>query len=125
MPSLLLVEDNELNSDALGRLLARRGFTVLFAWDGPTALELAARERPDLILLDIGLPGMDGHEVARALRAQPVTAPIPIIALTAHATASDRNAALEAGCDDFEVKPVSITRLMPRIATLLAKGDQP
>lgn len=122
MPRLLLVEDNELNSDALGRLLARRGFTVLHAPDGPSALGMAERERPDLILLDIGLPGMDGHEVARELRLRPATAEIPIIALTAHATASDRYAALESGCDDFEVKPVSISRLVPLIEALLARG---
>ena len=122
MPRLLLVEDNEFNSDALGRLLTRRGFTVLVAPDGPAALELAERERPDLILLDIGLPGMDGHEVAREMRLRPATAEIPIIALTAHATPSDRAAALEAGCDGFEVKPVSISRLLPLIETLLARG---
>jgi CheY-like chemotaxis protein len=124
MPRLLLVEDNEFNSDALGRLLTRRGFAVLVAPDGPAALELAERERPDLILLDIGLPGMDGHEVAREMRLRPATAEIPIIALTAHATPSDRAAALEAGCDDFEVKPVSISRLLPLIETLLARGPR-
>jgi two-component system cell cycle response regulator DivK len=122
MPSLLLVEDNELNSDALGRLLARRGFTVFHAPDGPRALEMAERERPDLVLLDIGLPGMDGHEVARALRLRPGTAKVPIIALTAHATAADRAAALESGCDDFEVKPVAIASLVARIEALLARG---
>lgn len=122
MPSLLLVEDNELSSDALGRLLIRRGFTVRVAADGPTALEMAERERPDLILLDIGLPGMDGHEVARALRLRPATAEVPIIALTAHATASDREAALASGCDDFEMKPVALARLMTRIEALLARG---
>jgi CheY-like chemotaxis protein len=122
MPRLLLVEDNELSSDALGRLLARRGFSVRVAPDGPTALDMAERERPDLILLDIGLPGMDGHEVARELRLRPATADVPIIALTAHATASDREAALASGCDDFEVKPVSMARLMPLIDALLARG---
>ncbi len=122
MPRLLLVEDNELSSDALGRLLARRGFSVRVAPDGPTALDMAERERPDLILLDIGLPGMDGHEVARELRLRPATADVPIIALTAHATASDREAALASGCDDFEVKPVSMARMMPLIDALLARG---
>ncbi|HET6330898.1 MAG TPA: response regulator [Holophagaceae bacterium] len=121
MHKLLLVEDNELNSDALGRLLARRGFTMLHAPDGLRALEIAERERPDLVLLDIGLPGMDGHEVARELRLRPATAKLPIIALTAHATAADRKAALESGCDDFEVKPVSMARLVPLIETLLAR----
>ena len=120
MHRLLLVEDNELNSDALGRLLGRRGFTVLHAADGPRALEMAERERPDLVLLDIGLPGMDGHEVARELRLRPATAQLPIIALTAHATAADRAAALESGCDDFEVKPVAIASLVARIEALLS-----
>lgn len=121
MKKLLLVEDNELNRDALGRLLARRGFTVSFAPDGPSAVLRAESEAPDLILLDIGLPGMDGHEVARALRAKPATAPIPIIALTAHATAQDRESALAAGCDDFEVKPVDMASLLARIETQLGK----
>lgn len=122
MRRLLLVEDNELNSDALGRLLTRRGFTVQVAADGPMALEMAAKERPDLILLDISLPGMDGHEVARELRQRPATTKVPIIALTAHATAMDREAALAAGCDDFEVKPVAMARLLPLIETLLTGG---
>ncbi len=125
MPKLLLVEDNELNRDALGRLLERRGYTVLVAPDGPSALEAVERERPDLVLLDIGLPGMDGHAVARELRRRPAGSGLPIIALTAHATASDREAALQAGCDDFEVKPVALPRLLPRIEALLAHGRQP
>lgn len=124
MTRLLLVEDNKLNSDALGRLLTRRGYTVLLAENGLSGLEMAERDRPDLILLDIGLPGMDGHEVARHLRARPATAAIPVIALTAHATASDRTAALEAGCDDFEVKPVAMDLLVSRIESLLAKGPR-
>ena len=124
MTRLLLVEDNKLNSDALGRLLTRRGYTVLLAENGPSGLEMAERDGPDLILLDIGLPGMDGHEVARHLRARPATAAIPVIALTAHATASDRAAALEAGCDDFEVKPVAMDLLVSRIEALLAKGPR-
>ena len=124
MTRLLLVEDNKLNSDALGRLLTRRGYTILLAENGLSGLEMAERERPDLILLDIGLPGMDGHEVARHLRARPATATIPVIALTAHATASDRTATLEAGCDDFEVKPVAMDLLVSRIESLLAKGPR-
>ena len=125
MPRLLLVEDNELNRDALGRLLERRGYTMLQATDGPAALVLAEREGPDLILLDIGLPGMDGHAVAQELRRRAATRAVPIIALTAHATASDRDSALEAGCDDFEVKPVNLARLLPRIEALLARRSQP
>ena len=125
MPRLLLVEDNELNRDALGRLLERRGFTMLQAPDGPAALAMAEQERPDLILLDIGLPGMDGHAVAQELRRRPATRAVPIIALTAHATASDRESALQAGCDDFEVKPVALSRLLPRIEALLARENRP
>ncbi len=125
MTRLLLVEDNELNRDALGRLLGRRGFTVTFAVDGPSALAQAEAVSPDLILLDIGLPGMDGHEVARALRARPATASIPIIALTAHATTHDRDLALAAGCDDFEVKPVAMASLLARIEAHLARKERP
>jgi len=125
MPKLLIVEDNELNRDALGRLLERRGFSVAGAEDGPAALLMAERERPDLVLLDIGLPGMDGHAVAEELRRREATADLPIIALTAHATASDRESALAAGCDDFEVKPVVLARLLPRIEALLARGRKP
>ena len=98
---------------------------MLHAPDGPAALEIAERDRPDLVLLDIGLPGMDGHEVARELRLRPATAEIPIIALTAHATAADRAAALESGCDDFEVKPVAIASLMARIESLLGRRPRP
>lgn len=125
MPKLLLVEDNELNRDALGRLLERRGYTVLMAPDGPSALAAVERERPDLVLLDIGLPGMDGHAVAMELRQRPSGRGLPIIALTAHATASDREAAIKAGCDDFEVKPVALPRLLPMIEALLKPRERP
>lgn len=120
MARLLLVEDNPLNSDALGRLLTRHGHQVRHAPDGPTALAMVERELPDLILLDIGLPGMDGHTVARALRARHATRALPILALTAHATAQDREAALASGCDGFEVKPISMPRLLPLIQALLS-----
>ena len=125
MPKVLLIEDNELNRDALSRLLERRGYAVLCAPDGPSGLRAAETEKPDVVLLDIGLPGMDGHAVARELRRRPATAGLGVIALTAHATASDRESALAAGCDDFEVKPVALARLLPRIEALIEKGKRP
>ena len=125
MPKVLIVEDNELNRDALSRLLERRGYTIVCAPDGPEGLRMAESERPDLVLLDIGLPGMDGHAVARELRRRPATAGLAVIALTAHATASDRESALAAGCDDFEVKPVALARLLPRMEALIEKGRRP
>jgi CheY-like chemotaxis protein len=122
MPKLLLIEDNELNRDALSRLLARQGYKVLAAQDGAEGLELALQERPDLILMDLGLPLIDGHEATRLLRGADATRRIPIIALTAHAMDSDRDAALAAGCDAFETKPVEIPRLVATIEALLARG---
>ncbi len=123
MPRLLLIEDNDLNRDALGRLLARQGFKVLSARDGAEGVELALQERPDLILMDLGLPLIDGHEATRLLRATPATAGIPIIALTAHAMETDRESALASGCDDFETKPVVVARLVGKIDALLKPGD--
>ncbi|MBK8724658.1 MAG: response regulator [Holophagaceae bacterium] len=123
MRRLLLIEDNDLNRDALGRLLARQGFKVLPARDGAEGVELALQERPDLILMDLGLPLIDGHEATRLLRATPATAGIPIIALTAHAMDTDREAALASGCDAFETKPVVVARLVQTIEALLA-GDR-
>ena len=117
MPSLLLVEDNDLNRDALSRLLARRGYRVVQAKDGAEALEFAAAERFDLILMDVGLPVMDGHEVTRRLRERG-GARVPILALTAHAMDADRDAALAAGCDDFATKPVDRHELIERIRRL-------
>jgi CheY-like chemotaxis protein len=122
VPRILLVEDNELNRDALSRLLARRGFEVELAEDGPKALELVAARPFDIILMDVGLPVMDGHEVTRRLRALEVTAKTPILALTAHAMDTDREAALAAGCDDFETKPVAFARLLEKIQALLARS---
>ena len=124
MPRLLLIEDNDLNRDALSRLLARQGFKVLAARDGAEGVELALQERPDLILMDLGLPLIDGHEATRLLRATPVTAGIPIIALTAHAMETDREAALSSGCDDFETKPVVLGRLIAKIGALLGAGGR-
>ncbi len=108
-----------MNRDMLSRRLTRRGFAVSIAEDGEQALALVARERPDLVLMDMSLPVIDGWEATRRLKADPATAAIPIIALTAHALTSDRERALEAGCDDYDSKPVDLTRLTEKIAALL------
>ena len=121
MPKILLVEDNELNRDMLSRRLQRRGFHVIHALDGFAALDEARAQQPDLILLDMSLPGLDGWEAARQLKSADATRPIPIIALTAHAMAGDEAKARTAGCDDFDTKPVEFTRLMQKIETWL--GD--
>lgn len=121
MARILLVEDNELNRDMLSRRLGRRGHEVLLAADGAEGLAAADRERPDLVLLDMSLPVLDGWEAARRLKGRVETAGIPIIALTAHAMAGDRERAIEAGCDDYDVKPVELDRLLGKIAALLGK----
>ena len=117
MPRILLVEDNELNRDSLSRLLKRQGLDVTFAEDGEQGVKAALAEQPDLVLMDIGLPMMDGFDATRALRAQ--GARMPVIALTAHALQSDQEKALAAGCDDFETKPVEFPRLLAKIKHLL------
>ena len=122
MPKLLYVEDNEMNRDMLSRRLQRRGFEVLIAADGEQGVSLAAAERPDLILMDMNLPVLDGWEATRRLKAAPGTQHIPIIGLTAHAMASDRDRCLEAGCDDYDTKPVELTRLLAKIERLLGPG---
>ena len=114
MPRILLVEDNEMNRDMLSRRLRRRGYDVLEAENGDTALEMA-RGQPDVILMDIGLPGRDGWEVAAALKADPATAELPVIALTAHALASDREKSIVLGFADFDTKPVDFARLVCKI----------
>ena len=119
MVTLLLVEDNELNRDMLSRRLLRRGFEVLMALDGPQALSLAASARPALILMDLSLPLMDGWEATRRLKADPALRGIPVIALTAHAMEGDRQRALDAGCDDFDTKPIELDRLLGKIEGLL------
>jgi len=116
---ILLVEDNELNRDMLSRRLTRRGYTVVVAEDGEQALELARAERPELVLMDMSLPGIDGWEATRRLRADPVLAGVRVIALTAHAMSGDRERALEAGCDDYDTKPVEMERLLQKIVTQL------
>ncbi len=122
MSKILLVEDNEMNRDMLSRRLVRRGYEVLIAVDGESGLALAATESPDLILMDMSLPILDGWEASRRLKAGPSTQHIPVIALTAHAMSSDRDKALEAGCDDYDTKPVELDRLLEKIETLLASS---
>ena len=119
MPRLLLVEDNEMNRDMLTRRLTRRGFEVLVAVDGAQGVEMAQREAVDLVLMDMSLPVMDGWEATRRLKADPATASLPVLALTAHAMAEDREQALEAGCDDYDTKPVELRRLLRKIQALL------
>jgi CheY-like chemotaxis protein len=123
MPTILLVEDNELNRDMLSRRLARRGYAVLAAHDGEEAQQMASAHVPDLILMDIGLPEMDGWQATRLLKKNPKTSAIPIIALTAHALITDREKAREVGCDDYDTKPIDFVRLSDKIeALLVAKG---
>jgi two-component system cell cycle response regulator DivK len=119
MPKLLLVEDNEMNRDMLSRRLQRKGFDVVFALDGQAAVELADSERPDLILMDMSLPVMDGWEATRQIKAKDDIKNIPIIALTAHAMSGDREKALEAGCEEYDTKPVDFPRLIEKIRVLL------
>lgn len=122
MPKILLVEDNEMNRDMLSRRLQRRGFEVLIAGDGEQGVTLAAAEKPDLILMDMSLPVLDGWEATRRIKAAPDTRRIPIIGLTAHAMAADRDKCLEAGCDDYDTKPVELGRLLEKIERLLGTG---
>ena len=120
MPKILLVEDNEMNRDMLSRRLVRKGYEVIIAIDGEQGYNIACSELPDLILMDMSLPVIDGWEVTRQLRNTPETKEIPIVALTAHAMAGDREKALEAGCDDYDTKPVEFSRLLDKIQTLLS-----
>jgi two-component system cell cycle response regulator DivK len=119
MPKILLVEDNEMNRDMLSRRLQRKGYTVVTAQDGEQGHLLARSESPDIILMDISLPVMDGWEVTRLLKSNPATRDIPVIALTAHALVTDRTKAFEAGCDDYDTKPVDFGRLIEKIENLL------
>ncbi len=123
MPKILLVEDNEMNRDMLGRRLKRHGFEVSFAVDAPSGIAMAGSEMPDLILMDIALGEMDGWEATRRIKANPATAAIPIIALTAHALASDRDKSVEVGCADFDTKPVDLPRLLGKIKACLGQGN--
>ena len=119
MAKILLIEDNEMNRDILSRRLTRRGYSVLLAADGEEGQQLAETEQPDLILMDMSLPVIDGWEVTRRLKAAPKTQSIPIVDLTAHAMAGDREKAIDAGCDDYDTKPVELPRLISKIQTLL------
>jgi len=121
MPKILLVEDNEMNRDMLSRRLQKKGYAVVTAQDGEKGYSLARSEAPDLILMDISLPAMDGWEVTRLLKADALTSHIPIIALTAHAMVSDREKALGIGCDDYDTKPVDFARLSEKIESLLVE----
>ena len=119
MPRVLLVEDNEMNRDMLSRRLVRRGFEVLMAFDGEQGVHMAQTEQPDLILMDMSLPVLDGWGATRKIKAEASTRSIPLIALTAHAMAGDRDKALEAGCDDYDTKPIELVRLLDKMDRLL------
>jgi two-component system, cell cycle response regulator DivK len=125
MKRILIVEDNELNRDVLSRRLRRHGYEVLIAAAGLEGLRLAGEARPDLVLMDLGMPDIDGWECARRLKAERVTSAIPIIALTAHAMVGDREKALDAGCDDFDTKPIDFPGLLDRMSRLLSPVPQP
>ena len=125
MAKILLVEDNEMNRDMLSRRLERRGYQVLIALDGEQGVAKAQSEAPDLILMDMTLPVLDGWEATRRLKRATETQAIPIIALTAHAMLGDREKAIGAGCDDYDTKPVEFQRLLGKIAAILGKGTPP
>jgi CheY-like chemotaxis protein len=119
MARVLLVEDNEVNRDMLSRRLTRRGFQVIFAVDGQQGVDLARSEKPDIILMDMSLPVMDGWEATRRVKSDDATRNVPVIGLTAHAMSGDREKAIEAGCDDYDTKPVELDRLIGKIERLL------
>ncbi|MCK5366868.1 MAG: response regulator [Gammaproteobacteria bacterium] len=119
MTKILLVEDNQMNRDMLSRRLARKGYEVAIAIDGQQGIEMARSETPDLILMDMSLPVVDGWEATRQLKSAPETQSIPVIALTAHAMAGDREKAVEAGCNDYDIKPIELPRLLEKIEALL------
>ena len=122
MSKILLVEDNEMNRDMLSRRLVRKGFEVVIAVDGKAGVEMASSTSPDLILMDLSLPVMDGWEATRQIKANPATQGIPVIALTAHAMSGDEVKAREAGCDDYDTKPVNLNRLLEKIGSFLGSG---
>jgi CheY-like chemotaxis protein len=124
MAKILLVEDNEMNRDMLSRRLERKGHQVTIAVDGQQALDLATAEKPDLILMDMSLPVLSGWEATQKLKASEATRTIPVIALTAHAMAEDEKRARESGCDDYDTKPVELTRLLGKIDALLSNGGK-
>jgi two-component system, cell cycle response regulator DivK len=122
MTKVLLVEDNEMNRDMLSRRLIRRGFDVVFAVNGKQGVDLARSEKPDIILMDMSLPIMDGWEATRCVKSDAATRSVPVIGLTAHAMSGDREKAIEAGCDDYDTKPVELDRLIGKIERLLGNG---
>jgi len=119
MPRILLVEDNEMNRDMLSRRLERKGYETVIAVDGEEGIAKTESDKPDLILMDMSLPVLDGWEATRKLKANPVTQSIPIIGLSAHAMSGDREKAIEAGCDDYDTKPVELPRLLEKIENLI------
>jgi CheY-like chemotaxis protein len=119
MPKILIVEDNEMNRDMLSRRLARQGFEIALAVDGRQGVEMAAKEKPDLILMDMSLPVMNGWEATEKVKSNPATKNIPVIALTAHAMSDDREKCIAAGCNDFDTKPVDLPRLLEKIKALI------
>jgi CheY-like chemotaxis protein len=121
MPKILLVEDNEMNRDMLTRRLERHGFTVRAAHDGPSGVAMTVEERPDVVLMDVALGEMDGWEATQLIKANPLVASTPIIALTAHALASDRRKSIDVGCVDFDTKPIDMPRLLEKINACLSK----
>lgn len=121
MAKILLVEDNEMNRDMLSRRLMRKGYDVVVALNGAEGVAMASSETPDLILMDMSLPVMSGWDATKNLKGNPGTVSIPVIALTAHAMSTDRDQALQAGCDDFDTKPIELARLLDKIETLLKK----
>lgn len=125
MTRILLVEDNEMNRDMLSRRLERKGYEVVFAMDGESAVARALSDAPDLILMDVGLPGIDGCDATRLIRENPANAALPIIALTAHAMSIDEARAREAGCNDFDTKPIDLPRLLGKIEALLSGAGRP
>jgi two-component system cell cycle response regulator DivK len=124
MKKILLIEDNELNRDMLSRRLHKRGYQVVMAVDGETGIAMAHAEAPALILMDVSLPGIDGWEATRQLKAAPETRHIPIVALTAYVTPGDREKARMAGCDEFDTKPIELPRLLGKIESLLKPGHE-
>lgn len=122
MTKVLLVEDNEINRDMLSRRLIRRGFEVIFAVDGQQGIDLARSQRPDIILMDMSLPVIDGWEATRRVKSDDATRGVPVIGLTAHAMSGDRERAIEAGCDDYDTKPVELDRLIGKIERLLGNA---
>jgi two-component system cell cycle response regulator DivK len=125
MAKILIVEDNEMNRDMLSRRLIRRGYQIVIAVDGAEGIAMAKTESPDLVLMDMSLPVIDGWEATRRLKAEPSTRAIPVIGLTAHAMAGDRDKVIAAGCDDYDTKPVELPRLLQKIETLLDRaGDR-